>query len=245
MYKNIARRYWSQRGKTYDSTPGHSSHEGIWRRILTIVIRSYSEVIRRCVDIGCGTGFMTKILQELGPYVVCLDISRDMLMQAKAKLWRISNVDIIEADAENLPIRNGSIDLAVSRHVIWTLQDPVTAIREWLRILKSSGVIVSFDGTWCSNCMFKRTFKVLLNIFRIVTKYNVSLRDSLKYNLLRIFRKDNIEIVRKMLKICNIKYIEIDLTFLKKLLISDKLQRDYSYYMIIIRKSRKRLQVSP
>src|SRR5262249_33711630 len=40
-----------------------------------------------------------------------------------------------EADAEQLPFAAASFDLAVSRHLLWTLPNPERTIDEWIRVL--------------------------------------------------------------------------------------------------------------
>jgi len=41
-----------------------------------------------------------------------------------------------QGDAENLPFAAASFDLAISRHVLWTLPHPEAAIDEWIRLLR-------------------------------------------------------------------------------------------------------------
>src|SRR5712691_4600869 len=40
----------------------------------------------------------------------------------------------------------GSFDLAISRHLLWTLQHPEAAIDEWIRVLRPGGRLVVVDG---------------------------------------------------------------------------------------------------
>ena len=51
-----------------------------------------------------------------------------------------------EGDAENLPFAPGSFDLAISRHVLWTLPHPEAAIDEWIRVLRPGGRLAVIDG---------------------------------------------------------------------------------------------------
>jgi len=46
-------------------------------------------------------------------------------------------------DAESLTYSSGSFDAVVSRHVLWTLADPARAIREWARVLKPAGLVIT------------------------------------------------------------------------------------------------------
>ena len=49
-------------------------------------------------------------------------------------------------NAEQLPFPPDSFDLAVSRHVLWTLPHPEAAIDEWIRVLRPGGRLVVVDG---------------------------------------------------------------------------------------------------
>jgi ubiquinone/menaquinone biosynthesis C-methylase UbiE len=51
-----------------------------------------------------------------------------------------------EGDAEQLPFAPGGFDLAISRHVLWTLPHPEAAIEEWIRVLRPGGRLVVVDG---------------------------------------------------------------------------------------------------
>src|SRR5205085_12486071 len=47
---------------------------------------------------------------------------------------------------ENLPFAPHSLDLAISRHVLWTLPHPEAAIDEWIRMLRPGGRLAVVDG---------------------------------------------------------------------------------------------------
>ena len=59
---------------------------------------------------------------------------------------RAATVRFEEADAEHLPFPPGSFDLAISRHLLWTLAHPEAAIDEWIRVLRPGGRLVVIDG---------------------------------------------------------------------------------------------------
>jgi len=70
-----------------------------------------------------------------------------MLAEARRKAAeRTVSVRFEEADAEHLPFPAGSFDLAISRHVLWTLPHPEAAIDEWIRVLRPGGRLVVVDG---------------------------------------------------------------------------------------------------
>jgi ubiquinone/menaquinone biosynthesis C-methylase UbiE len=70
-----------------------------------------------------------------------------MLAEARRKAAeRTVAIRFEEADAEHLPFPGRSFDLAISRHVLWTLPHPEAAIDEWIRVLRPGGRLVVVDG---------------------------------------------------------------------------------------------------
>jgi len=69
------------------------------------------------VDLGCGTGFSTEILLERGFKVIGIDVLYDMLSKVKTKknyMKNQNNLELILADINYLPLRNSSINHALS-----------------------------------------------------------------------------------------------------------------------------------
>jgi len=68
------------------------------------------------LDLGCGTGFSSEMLIESGFRVVGVDILSDMLIKAniKKKNLKNSNLELLLADINYLPIKYNSIDHIIS-----------------------------------------------------------------------------------------------------------------------------------
>ena len=143
--KEQIKQYWDSRGKDYDKSPGHTSLPELWRDVLSDVFNSKMRIL----DVGTGTGFLALLLAELGHDVVGIDLSRGMLEVAVQKA-RKSNlkVEFKLADAENLPFSNDSFDAVICRHLLWTLPNPLKAVKEWSRVVKPKGKVVAIDGSW-------------------------------------------------------------------------------------------------
>jgi SAM-dependent methyltransferase len=69
----------------------------------------------RLLDVGCGTGAHASVLGALGWELTGVDISEDMLRIARAR-----GLDVVQADAAQLPFDDQSFDAAVS---LWTHTD--------------------------------------------------------------------------------------------------------------------------
>ena len=100
------------------------------------------------LDIGCGPGFFSLLLASLGMNVTASDYAEEMLKKAKDLLNRSGfyNVEFCRADAQFLPFADASFDAVVSRNLVWNLEDPELAYKEWLRVLKPGGKLFIFDG---------------------------------------------------------------------------------------------------
>ena len=94
-----------------------------------------------CIDVGCGTGFVTGF--ELPHYgmVVAADISRKMLEVAKKRLGRWKSLNLVVCDAEFLPFKDGVADLVSVSSVLHHLPRPFSSLKEVSRILKRDGFV--------------------------------------------------------------------------------------------------------
>ena len=92
------------------------------------------------LDPGCGTGWQAAGLRRALPAATVLgaDLSTGMLARARAAgAW-----PLLQADAEHLPLRAGSVDLVVTRGVLHHLPDVTAALAEWHRVLRPGGAVV-------------------------------------------------------------------------------------------------------
>ncbi|RLI24879.1 hypothetical protein DRO57_05535 [Candidatus Bathyarchaeota archaeon] len=96
------------------------------------------------VEVGCGTGkLLLKIAETLKPMsVMGIDISRAMIELSKRNLSRSRSrglVDLILADAHNMPIRNQCVDLILSTGTLHHIRQPKRFFDECARVLKEDG----------------------------------------------------------------------------------------------------------
>src|SRR3954468_436103 len=141
--------HWGRRAANFDGDFGHSIHteaeRAAWDRILDLVLAGRSAL--DALDVGCGTGFLALELAARGHRVTGIDFAPSMVARAreKAKAQGLA-ARFDQGDAEHLPYPNGSFDLVISRHVLWTLPHPDAALDEWLRVLRPGGRLAVVDG---------------------------------------------------------------------------------------------------
>lgn len=107
------------------------------------LLASNSELGKKVLDLGCGTGALTLKLAKASFEVTGVDISQNMLAQL-ARRAKGLNVKLVEASIFSLPFPDSSFDSVVSRWVLPHFSDWGSAVKEVARVLKPGGVIV-FD----------------------------------------------------------------------------------------------------
>jgi ubiquinone/menaquinone biosynthesis C-methylase UbiE len=141
--------HWNRRASGFDADFGHSirtaAERAAWDRILDLVVGGRGTL--DALDVGCGTGFLSLELAGRGHRVTGIDFAPQMLAEARKKAMAQGvAVRFEEGDAEQLPFAEGSFDLVMTRHVLWTLPHPEQAIDEWIRVLRPGGRLAAMDS---------------------------------------------------------------------------------------------------
>jgi ubiquinone/menaquinone biosynthesis C-methylase UbiE len=141
--------HWNRRADNFDEDFGHSirtpAERAAWDRALDLVLPAGG--VLEALDIGCGTGFLSLELASRGHRATGIDFAPAMIAKARKKaVERQVPIFFAEADAEQLPLAAAAFDIAVSRHLLWTLPHPDTAIDEWIRVLRPGGRLVVFES---------------------------------------------------------------------------------------------------
>ena len=113
-----------------------------WRRTA----RRFRDILAKpdaaILDICCGTGDMTMALVKHRPHgtrpILAADFSRGMLARGAHKFAR-HGVNVLEADALHLPLRDSSLDLIVTAFGFRNLANYEAGLREFHRVLKPGG----------------------------------------------------------------------------------------------------------
>jgi ubiquinone/menaquinone biosynthesis C-methylase UbiE len=141
--------YWSAVAPTYDGRVGHGlrSHDerAAWQGVLQAFLPPPPGTV---LDVGMGTGFLMRLLVDLGYTVAGLDLAVGMVRTAHDTWSGPSLAPVLLADAEALPFMSGYFDAVVSRFLLWTLSDHERAIGEWMRVCRPGAVILGIDGLW-------------------------------------------------------------------------------------------------
>jgi SAM-dependent methyltransferase len=95
----------------------------------------------RLVDVGCGTG--EDVGTEQGRrFVVGIERSAHMINEARR---RHPMLMLVAADGQHLPLGSEAIDVLRADRVLQHLTDAALAVREFRRVLRGGGVVITFD----------------------------------------------------------------------------------------------------
>ncbi|WP_343601151.1 methyltransferase domain-containing protein [Mycobacterium sp.] len=96
------------------------------------------------LDVGCGPGSVTALLaRAVGPDGLALgvDVSEPMLARA-VRAQSGPQVAFLRANAQQLPLRDATVDAVVSIAVLQLIPDPSAAVAEMARVLRPGGRLI-------------------------------------------------------------------------------------------------------
>ncbi|SHK65169.1 Methyltransferase domain-containing protein [Selenomonas ruminantium] len=118
-----------------------------WRGYLAEKLNTAESL--KILDVGTGAGFFAILLGSLGHRVTGIDMSADMLHQAKQNVLAAGyRAEFHKMNAQELDFADDVFDVVISRNLTWTLPDATQAYREWRRVLKPGGRLLNFDSDY-------------------------------------------------------------------------------------------------
>ena len=96
---------------------------------------------QRALEVGCGTGIFLEAAATTGASIVALDLSADLLAQARARVAAAGKVRLSLGNAEQMPFRDASFDAAYGSSILHHLNID-SALAEVHRVLRPGGRIV-------------------------------------------------------------------------------------------------------
>ncbi len=149
---NNIRRAFSESADQYDILT--SLHKEIGRELVKKHVKHQATTV---LDVGCGTGYVANKAKFFYPdsRIIGLDIAEGMLTKAQETHEGIA-IDWLQADAQQLPFKAGSIDIIFSNLAYQWAQDLPAAFKDARRVLSPKGLmaITMFGQRTCEELFF-------------------------------------------------------------------------------------------
>ena len=94
------------------------------------------------LEVGCSTGYLTKVMSERGCNVVGIELDPDAAEVAEQWAEHVVVGDIDEGDVWNY-VKDESFDVVVLGDVLEHLRDPLGSLRQAVRKIKPTGYVVT------------------------------------------------------------------------------------------------------
>jgi SAM-dependent methyltransferase len=99
---------------------------------------------RLVLDVGCGSGFVTRDIARLTKgLVVAIEGSEHLVLVAKKILGEYINTSLCMGDARQLPFPTNTFDLVTCNLMLMWADDPQTVVNEMARVVKPQGKILA------------------------------------------------------------------------------------------------------
>ncbi|WP_435743095.1 class I SAM-dependent methyltransferase [Nocardioides sp. SYSU DS0663] len=143
-------RYWTGRAPAYDDHQQRPERReldrAVWADVWSSVLPAAPADV---LDVGTGSGHVACLLASLGHTVTGIDLAEGMLDRAREHAAGLARPPrFLRGDAVAPDFPDGSFDAVTGRYVMWTLRDPVAAVRRWAALLRPGGVVAVVDSTW-------------------------------------------------------------------------------------------------
>jgi len=142
--------YWEKRSESFLEQRRSELANPIAKRWMKEIEKQILAGRRlKILDVGCGAGFFSILLAKEGHEVFGIDLTPEMIENA-IQLAEEENADCCfqVMDAENPMFADETFDVVISRNLTWTLPNAEHAYGEWMRVLKTGGVLLNFDANY-------------------------------------------------------------------------------------------------
>lgn len=125
-----------------------AAHDEVYLRHYVELVIRYAPSDAKILDLGCGNGISSRLLNQAGFDVVGTDISP--LFLEEARNWENPKLRYQVCDVLELPFDNDSFDVICSNELIEHLPDVETALKEMIRVVRNGGKVVFSGPNLCS-----------------------------------------------------------------------------------------------
>lgn len=131
------------------------SIDKIWREFTAA--RALRPTDRRVLDVACGTGALTRILQRRAP-AGCRVAGADFCLPMLQRGHRDARIPYLHADGLRLPFPDQSFDLVTVAFGLRNMVNTEAGLREMRRVLKPGGRLAILDFTVPRNPLVRQVY---------------------------------------------------------------------------------------
>ena len=138
---------WARAGKGESMEKGHGP---VGKQAIQLM---HVPADARVLDVGCGSGWATRLLAEYASkgQVTGIDISDEMIRVARGSSAGFPNADFEVASAEQLPFSDSEFTHAFSMESLYYYADIPQAVAEIHRVLRPGGLFVAVVDLYWEN----------------------------------------------------------------------------------------------
>lgn len=136
----------------YDVFKGYEAWAETYDSIPNLLIEVEEPVVKsllkkftpgKALDAACGTGRYSEFLNSLGYEVTGVDLSPDMLSQARKN--RSKQINFLQGNLTEIPLKNASVNLVICALALTHFPNIDKALSELARVVRPKGHIVISD----------------------------------------------------------------------------------------------------
>ena len=137
-YRRAHRKYERRHPEIFNPVEQGRLHEELGRALGDVRTGAQPP---RCLDLGCGTGNLTRHLLEHGAHVVAADVSPDFLAQVERRHGHTGRIETMVLNGTDLAgVPDASIDAVCAYSVLHHIPDYLAMIDEIARVLAPGGI---------------------------------------------------------------------------------------------------------
>jgi ubiquinone/menaquinone biosynthesis C-methylase UbiE len=174
-------------------TENIGGHDRAYFQVYLDRVRKYVPEKAHLLDLGCGTGFSSMLLGELGYRVTGVDIS-SLFLDPSNESERVS---LVVADASHLPFPDGTFDAVTSYAFIEHVADVALVLDQMIRVTKPGGTILILSPNLVSPAF---ALKGLLRVFVLGKKGAMAVVGTSVWECLGTLMKNSYLTARKLVR---------------------------------------------
>lgn len=180
------------------------------------------------LDIGCGDGILTCVLAKEGVRTVGLDLSKPAIKVAKEKAQKLrakDRVDFVVCDAEQTPIRDGSIEAIACLSTLEHVPNPQQLMNEMSRILREKGIAIILVPNAFSLALYDSPQQMVKCVAKLILGGFFKGYVTHSFSPMNLFHRRYLpNKLLKMIKKASLKTIKIEATHIFPEIILDKVK---------------------